>query len=173
MKKQKVIKGIKLIYLLTLISTISFSVYAQADKKADGEGVKWYTYDEAIELIEYHPKKILLFLEADWCSICKEMKREIFPRTDINSIMNEKFYPVRIDIESNKQLMYQGEKISEKQLSKRMKIYATPTFIFLDEREVILGNKPGFIDAEELKNLLAYIYSDAYQLVSFQEYQEK
>lgn len=143
-------------------------VYAQqAYKKED---IEWYSFNDAIELAKDHNKKVMLFMEADWCSVCKKMKKKVFPDQDVQDIMRTKFYPVRMDIESDQKLTYQQKEMSFKAFSKYMNMYATPTFIFLDEKGKVIGNKPGYMETEELMTLLRYIYTNAYENKTFEEY---
>lgn len=63
--------------------------------------------------------------------------------------------------------------MSQIEFSKNMKLYATPTFIFLNHDESVIGNKPGFIDTKELADLLRYVHTDAYLTQSYQEFIEQ
>ncbi|MEX0843962.1 MAG: thioredoxin fold domain-containing protein [Balneolaceae bacterium] len=162
------IKIVVITCVFLFIQSITNSLIAQSDL---GIGLEWHEYEEAVELAEKNEKTIMLFMEADWCSVCKRMKREVFPDKEIQYLLNENFYIVSIDIESGKNMLYQQENITQKAFSKQMNLFATPTFIFLDFDETVIGSKPGFMDKNELKQLLEFIYSDAYKSKSFADFQ--
>ncbi len=156
-----------------LILTI-FSVHTlNAQEAEDRTNMQWYGFDEATELAVEHQKKVMLFMEADWCTVCKRMKREVFPKPEVQELLSQYFYPVRVDIESEEVITYQGETMSELAFSKNMNLYATPTFIFLDDDGSVIGNIPGFIGTKKLISLLQFIHTDAYKDQTFEEFIEQ
>lgn len=160
---------IKLILFAGLSLVITFS--ANAQEINNESNIDWLSYNEAKKLAYNNEKKMMLFMEADWCSVCKRMKREVFPDKEIQYLLNENFYIVTIDIESDKKMVFQKENITQKAFSKQMNLFATPTFIFLDFDESVIGSNPGFMDENELIQLLEFIYSDAYKSKSFADFQ--
>jgi thioredoxin-related protein len=134
------------------------------------EGITWYKFEEAQKLAKKSNKKVLVFAEASWCTYCKRMKSEVFPKPDVQEAMTSYFYPVKIDIESERKLIFQNSKMTERQFSRKMRVSATPTFIFLDKNSSILGTQPGFLKHEIYRTLLTYIGTDAYQDQKFKTY---
>lgn len=132
----------------------------------------WIPFDQMVESNQDQPKKIMLFMEADWCSVCKRMKREVFPNPAIQTLLSEHFYPVRIDIESDEEIIFADERITKKELSKEFGIRGTPTIIFLDSDFSVIGNKVGYSDQKEFTTLLKFINEEEYNHTSFDEYQQ-
>jgi thioredoxin-related protein len=149
---------IKILLTGILVLTLSGGMLAQTESY----GITWLSLEEAIESAKNDPKKVMLFMEAEWCTLCKKMKKEVFPDSEIQTMINNNFYAVRIDIESNESIIYEDKKWTKKELSKDFGLYATPTFIFLDSDESMIGNKPGYMDREEFMDLLTFVANEEY-----------
>lgn len=137
-----------------------------------GDSSPWVSFDEMVESNQNQPKKIMLFMEAEWCGICKRMKREVFPDPTIQTLLNDHFYPIRVDIESEEQIQFADERVTKKALSKEFGIRGTPTVIFLDTDYSVIGNKVGFSDRDEFTALLKFISEEEYNQASFEEYMQ-
>lgn len=111
-------------------------------------------------------------MEADWCGICKRMKREVFPDQNVQNILSNHFYPVRIDIESKEKVMFGEQYISKMELSKTLGVHGTPTIIFLEEDFSVIGNNVGFLDTEKTIDLLTFIKDEQYRNSSFDAYMQ-
>ncbi|WP_428236576.1 thioredoxin family protein [Gracilimonas sp.] len=138
----------------------------------ESAAMQWYDFEEASRLSIEYDNDLFLFMEADWCGICKRMHREVFTDSTIQSLLSTYFYPVRIDIESKEKLTFNGQRMTSKAFSKKMKMNATPTAIFLQPDHIVIGSKPGFMDVIELSVLLKYIQSDAWERTSLGEYRD-
>lgn len=133
----------------------------------------WHNLEEAQSQAESEQKKIFIFAEAEWCAYCKQMKREIFPQAKVQKLIEEHFYPVSIDIESNNAIVFNGNKMTEREFSREMRVSATPTIIFIDERGEVLGVQPGFIEEPVFISLLEYIGNNHMVEEDFEEFLER
>lgn len=150
---------------LMLALFFAFGVNAQSPDETD---VNWISYEDAIEQVE--EKKMMVFLEAEWCMVCKRMHQEVFTNDEVSSLINRDFFAVKMDIESNDRIPVNGGMVSKMEYSKSIGIYGTPTILFLDSSEDIIGNFVGYSDSAEMVTLLSYIVSDAYLTESLEEY---
>ena len=151
--------------LLMMVLPLVSLVKGQSPDKSD---VSWISYAEAAKQAE--AKKLMIFLEAEWCMVCKRMHREVFTNDEVFSLINRGFYLVRMDIESVAMIPVKGKMISKKESSKSIGIYGTPTILFLNSKEEVIGNFVGYSDAEDMISLLTYITSDAYLTESLGSY---
>lgn len=158
-------KQVTIIIVMMLALPFVSDVNAQSTNET---GVNWISYAEAIKQAE--EKKVMIFLEAEWCMVCKRMHREVFTNDEVFSLINSDFFAVKMDIESDDQIPVNGDMVSKKEYSKNIGIYGTPTILFLNSREDIIGNFVGYSDSWEMVTLLNYIASDAYLTVSLEEY---
>jgi|AntRauTorcE11897_2_1112592.scaffolds.fasta_scaffold00437_20 thioredoxin-related protein len=148
-----------------LVMILSGKLSAQNDSSE----ISWISLEKALETQKEGHKKIMLFMEADWCTLCKKMKKEVFPEPEVWSLINNKFYSVRIDIESEETVMYGGKKWTKKELSQEFGLYATPTFIFMDTDQSVIGNKPGYMDKQDFKDLLNFVANEEYKKEGFKD----
>lgn len=155
--------------VMVLLLVGAYPIYGQQSQTAN---MQWYDFEEARQLTAENEKDLFLFMEADWCGICKRMHREVFTDSTIQSLLSTYFYPVRIDIESKEKLTFNGKRMTSKAFSKKMKLNATPTAIFLQPDHTVIGSKPGFMDVSELSALLKYIHTDAWERTSLEEYRD-
>lgn len=152
---------------LLLLLALPLTAAAQEEEPLD-----WHAMSEAQQLARENGRKIFVFAEAEWCTYCKRMRSEIFPREDVQSLMEEHYYPVSVDIESDERLTFNGSTMSERAFSRNMRVSATPTLIILDESGEVMGVQPGFLPADVFVPLLEYVVSDSYGKMAFKEYLE-
>ncbi len=161
-----------MILLLFVSLLLGFSIsQAQTEEKRNTQtNITWYELGEAQKLAMENDKKVLVFAEASWCSFCKKMKREVFPDTNIKAETSKHFYPVKIDIESEEKVTFNGNEMTQRQFSKHMNVSATPTFFFLEGDGSIIGTKPGYVKKDVYQTLLTYVGTEAYNQIEFEEY---
>lgn len=153
--------------LLMMVFPFASEVVGQSTDKSN---VNWVSFAEAAKQADAEEKKLMIFLEAEWCMVCKRMHEEVFTKSNVFSLLNRGFYPVRMDIESDTMIPVKGKWVSKKEFSKDIGIYGTPTILFLNSNEEVIGNFVGYSDAEDMINLLTYIASDAYLTESLESY---
>jgi thioredoxin-related protein len=167
----------KAIFLIIILSAglIKFS-FAQETK------VKWYTIEEALELNKTQERKIFIDVYTDWCGWCKKMEATTFTHPAIAKILNEDYYAVRFDAETNDTINFAGQKfINEGNRSRSPHQLAVallqgkmsyPSVAYLNENNQLLTAVPGFYSADRLEPLLKFFAEDAFKSVSFEEYQK-
>lgn len=154
-----------LIGLFVLLFGI-FPTTAQSD-------INWKPLSEAQELAKENSKKVMLFAEAEWCGYCKKMYDEVFPKQTVQDSLNKYFYPVKIDIESDREIVFNGSSLTERQLARKFRVSSTPTFIFLDQDGNTIGRQPGFLPTDIFDKLVAFVGSNLTGKQSFKQYLKK
>lgn len=134
------------------------------------KAITWYELKEAQQLAQKNDKKVLIYAEAVWCSYCQKMEKEVFPLGGVIDTMAEYYYPVRLDIESDKKHEFNGEVLTGSQFARKYRVQGTPTTFFINKEGKILGAQPGFIPADTFESLLRFVGTDAYQETSFDDY---
>jgi len=138
------------------------SVYNESD-------IQWQALEEAQYLAKEDNKPLFIFVEAEWCGTCKAMLREVFPQENVREEV-QNFHLVSIDVDSRKEVTFNGESLTEREFAQAMQVQGTPTMIFVDSGGEVMGRQPGFMDAEELIKLLRYVRSDQFGEVPFSEF---
>jgi thioredoxin-related protein len=154
MQMNELIKGFqKPDYLKEKLSFFAFGKTANVKKPAS---VKWMKFEDAIAALEKEPRKIFVDIYADWCGWCKVLDKNTFSDADVAKILNEQFYPVKMDAESKNVLTVNGTKMTESELAaslaatKEGERYSLPTMIVLSEQPAVLtriqgAQKPDFM----------------------------
>jgi len=155
-------KGVKFKYLFVigLIAAIANVGFGQSEE------VKWHTLAEAIELSEKEPRKIFLDVMTVWCGWCKKMDREVFSQSTIVNLLNDQYYPVRLDAQQKEDIEFKGEtfkyemygqkgfnRFAVELLSGKM---GFPSLVFLDEDFNLIQSLEGYHEASRLALVLSY-----------------
>lgn len=108
----------------------------------------WLTdLDSAIRQAKAENKPVFIDFRADWCTICRELERNVFPRPEIGALL-EKMVPVKIDATTSTEAV---EKVLQ-----QYSVIGLPTLIILspEGKEIHELRMIGDITAEQLaKNL--------------------
>ncbi len=167
----------KVIFLILVISAglIKFSFAQEAT-------VKWYSIEEALELNKIQERKIFIDVYTDWCGWCKKMEATTFTHPAITKILNEDYYAVRFDAETNDTINFAGQRfINEGNRSRSPHQLAVallqgkmsyPSVAYLNEKNQLLTAVPGFYSADRLEPLLKFFAEDAFKSISFEEFQK-
>lgn len=145
-------------------------VRAQETDATAADAIQWYSMEEAQKLAAQNGKKVMVFAETSWCVYCKKMHEEVFPKQAVIDSMNAYFYPVRIDIESNRAMRYNGKQLTQRQFAISTRMQATPTMFFIDGDGEKLGAQPGFMPAQTFSRLLGFVGSEAFREMEFKKY---
>ena len=68
--------------------------------------VKWMSWEEAAAANDKQPKKIFVDVYTNWCGWCKKMDASTFKEADVVKILNEKFYPVKLNAEQKESIFW-------------------------------------------------------------------
>ena len=88
----------KLILLPAIVLLIASS--ALVNKPEEKATIKWLTLEEAYKLNQKNPKKIFVDVYTNWCGWCKRMDRDTFQDAKVAEFVNENFYAVKLNAES-------------------------------------------------------------------------
>jgi len=128
------------------------------------------TMSNAQKQAELHDKKIIVDVYTVWCTWCKKLENEIYPDPRIGAIVNEYFYVVRIDAESQEEIVYNGRKIKMADFAQLLGVSTYPSTVFIDRNGTTIGQQSGFMEVEVFEKLLAFVGSSAYRTMQFDEF---
>lgn len=121
----------------------------------DTREITWYTLEEAQEKSVESDKDIMVFAVTEWCVYCKAMDRKAFRNSQIVTKINDHFYPVRIDIESDEAIIFNAEKVTKAQFAERYDINIPPMILFINQKGEVLYDYTGFISEDVFRQLLS------------------
>jgi len=170
-------KYILQLLFIVIIAGFSPQIFAQ---KAE---VKWYTFEEAVELNQQEQRKIFIDVYTDWCGWCKKMDANTFTHPAIAQLLNEKYYAVKFDAESRDTIKFGGQQFINGGNSSRSPHQLAvallqgkmsyPSVAYMNENNQLLTAVPGYYTPEKLEPILRYFADNAYKTQSFEEYQSE
>lgn len=165
------------ITVVLVIIAFSFKSFAQEAK------VKWYTFEEAIELNKKEQRKIFIDVYTDWCGWCKKMDATTFTNPSIAKILNEEYYAVKFDAEQKEEIIFKGHtykfvangrrgyhELAAALLQGKM---SYPSVAYLNENSDLLTAVPGYQTPDRLEPILMFFAEDAFKSQTFDEYSKK
>ncbi len=168
-----------MIRLLTLVLFITFLTNILSGQNP----VKWYSFEEAIELQKVEQRKIVIDVYTEWCGWCKRMDKSTFQKEHIANYLNEKYYPVKLDAEQKEVINFAGQKFNfvdqgkgksyhefALAVTKGQKSY--PTIVFIDEAMNIIQSIPGFRTAQEFETIMTYFGENQHKAVPWSSYKD-
>ncbi len=144
------------VLVLTVLGTAMTASATQAD---DG-GIQWVSYAEGRQRGAAENKKVFVVFNADWCRYCLKMEKETFQDPTVIAYVNRNFVPVTVNSDK------------EQEVAADYNVKGLPSTWFISEKGERIGNRPGFIAAEEMLTILKYIGSDSYLNMSYQAFVE-
>jgi thioredoxin-related protein len=162
--------------LLLLTAGVLFSPHNETpghkldEHQTDDPKTEWVDIETAQELSKEDGHPVFLFFEAEWCGTCKRMLRTVFPQPEVDRLLSENYHAVSIDLDSRKEILFNGQKLTKRSLARELEIEATPTLLFLNSAGEELGRFLGFLDEDDFKRLLVYVTSDQFNEVSFEDF---
>ncbi len=143
--------------------------------------VKWKTLDETSELHKKQPRKMLLNLYNYNKISSTLMRTQTFNQPDIAKYLNEKYYPVSIDVFTKDTLQIKGiDYINEDKPHKyhQLPIAALegkmifPSFIILDEDNKVIEKFQRYLTPDDIEIILHYYGEDKYKEQTIEEFKK-
>ena len=139
----------KLKALQTLAIVLLVPVALTLSSMALGQEIQWHTYHDGMARGKFENKRVFIHFWAEWCAACKTMEKNTFSDPDVIAALNENFIPVKVN--ADREVTTAG----------MYRVQALPDNWFIATDGEIIGNRPGYIPPDLLKNILKIILSDS------------
>lgn len=162
--------------LIITFIILNISIYAQ-----DSVKVKWYSITEACKLAKISERPIFVDVYTEWCGWCKKMDAVTFSDPMVASYLNSHFYPVKLDAESEKDIVYNDTtytnefvgKLDENGMPYRRKVHSLaikllggrmsyPTTVYIVLSKNIIAPVPGYSLPDDIQPILLYFGEGVY-----------
>lgn len=161
-----IMKILKSLLLTTSLILITVTISA-------GQSLNPTALDTALKSAKESGKKVLIDVYAEWCPYCEKMHTEVYTETGIIEAVNEHFYLVKINIESENEVNFLGNRMTESEFAKMLNSSSLPTTFFMNSSGELLGMQPGLLPADVFEDLLTFVGSDSFESLSFEEYRNR
>ena len=143
--------------------------------------LKWYTWEEAVELNKTAPKKIFVDVFTDWCGWCKRMDSATFTDPEVAAYMAANFYPVKLNAEQKEDIKFNGETFSYIADAGKRGIHSLayslldghmsyPSFVYLNEKYERVTISPGYKEPADIIKELKFVAEEKYNTQSWDDY---
>jgi thioredoxin-related protein len=167
-------------FVIIIIFFLGIGIYLLSQ---DNKNVKWYTFEEAVELAKKNPKKLFIDVYTDWCGWCKVMDRNTFEHPVISTYLNENFYPVKFNAESTKPVKFSGKTFINEGTGLQRNPHqlaiallqgqmAYPSVAYMNEDLQLLTAVPGYFTPEELEPIIKFFGENSYKKISYEEFRK-
>lgn len=135
-----------------------------------GTEFEWLTMPNAQKLAEANDKKIVVAVYTDWCTWCRKLENEVYPDPKIEAVISEYYYVVKVNAESDEEMVFNGHKIRMSDFAQQLGITSYPTTVFIGSDGKTIGQQNGYMEVEVFEKLLAYVGSNSYRHMQFDEF---
>lgn len=123
--------------------------------------------DEATEA----GRHVLLFFQLNNCPYCDRMLREVFESDPLMSYIQAHFDVIAINVLGDREIAFNEElSVTEKVLSERLRVRATPGILFLDADNKPVVRVDGYRSPQRFDHILRFVSSKAYRTQSLGDY---
>jgi thioredoxin-related protein len=177
---------IKRILAVALAATMAVAPAAAQEIGDDGLHVAPWLHETFKDLREdlaeanANGQRFAVIIEQRGCIYCREMHEEVFIDPEIEQMLNEDFFFVRVDMYGGTEVTdFDGEMMSESDAVRRWRTLFTPTIMFFPEEvpedatavEAAVAVMPGAFARGTTRNMLHWVLEEGYNSEeSFQAY---
>jgi len=123
-----------------------FTTPKENDKAEIRKGIDFYKgdYHEALEKAKQEKKLVFVYIYANWCGVCKALKKNTFRDKSVGKLYNKEFVNLALN----------GEKGEGAEIAKGIGLRSYPTLLYLDGGSGrILTRVSGYKSVTEFINL--------------------
>ncbi len=161
----------KKICLLLLVFLLSFQGFSQ-------NKINWISLEEAYKNVSIKPKKVIIDVYTGWCGWCKVMDQKTFTNPEVIKYINENYYAVKFDAESQKDVkigntVYKydaANKANQAAIALLGGKMSFPSMVYLDEKFNMIQPIPGYQDAKAFHQIITFIGGDFHKKEDFEKY---
>ncbi|MHB1155792.1 MAG: thioredoxin family protein [Phycisphaerales bacterium] len=119
------------VMLIVLMSVMGYSYYTPANVIAWADDLP-AARAKSVET----GKPILMEFSAAWCPACRAVKRNVWPDSRVEFVVNSRTIPLAVDVDA------------QRDLASQYGVNGIPAFIVTDATGQVLARKDGYVDAD-------------------------
>lgn len=143
--------------------------------------IKWMSIEEAYAKAQVNPKKTIIDVYTGWCGWCKVMDKKTFKNPEVVRYINENYYAVKLDAESQKDINVGGKtykynaqnRVNEAAVTLLQGKMSYPSIVYLDEKFNMIQPIPGYMEARQFHEVITFLGDNHHKKESFEDYKSK
>ena len=144
-----------MMFRLLFLAVVSMAMSCFAAPPMQRSVVHWMSYNEAFEKAKKGPKLIFVDLYADWCLPCRVMDANVYTDPTVASLLNSRFYAVKLDVDSKEKITCDGEhKNVQECMTQVWELSTLPSFVLLAPKGLSILTVTDSMSPQELQSLL-------------------
>jgi len=120
-------------------------------------------------------KHLMIFMDLDGCPYCAKMLDEsFFPKNTTSDFIKAHFDVIKVRIGGSQEITWDDDTVmSEKEFGDKMKVYFTPSILFLDGDKKLVARVDGYRSKENFLDILKYVDGKYYKKMEIDEFLDK
>jgi thioredoxin-related protein len=152
---------------LWVVMVLCFALSSFAAPPAKPNLVRWVDYTEALKQAKDSNKIVFVDLYAEWCIPCRIMDANTYSDPTVASILNTKFIPVKLDVDSEDTISCDGKrKTVQRCYFDVWNLSVLPAFVLIAPKGLSIMTVKDSFTAEEMKYLLLQILDKEKEWIS-------
>ena len=162
---------LKSIFFLAVVF-VKFTASTYAD--ANDAKVNWLTMEEAQERFSEEPRLIFVDVYTSWCGWCRRMTSETYAHPQIARLLNDNFYPVKLNAEQEEPIVFKGVTYENENIGQRRATHnfaiallqgrmSYPSVVFFDDNLQLITAIPGFRPPKAMEGVLTFFKDGVYK----------
>ncbi len=159
-------------------------LFLKINAQNNNSGIKWMTWEQAVELNRTKPRKIVVDVFTDWCGWCKRMDKGAFMDPAVAAYVNDKFYAVKLNAEQKTDIQFNEEVFKfipndNGRGGVHSLAYALldgklgyPTMVYLNEKYERIMISPGFKETPDMLKELRFAAEEYYSKTTWEKYRD-
>lgn len=140
-----------------VLSVLFFSFFSLFAVENTPPKVQWKPYSQALEQSSKDKKMVFTYLWATWCISCRTMEKNVFSDSTVVNILNTKFHPVKLDVNSKEDIVCDGKrKTVERCFFDIWNLNGVPSFVLIAPKGLSILTLTQTLEAAEMRHLLKH-----------------
>lgn len=129
-------------------------------------------FPSEVEAAAEEDKQLVIMFHQTGCPYCDKMRSRVLPDPKVDAYYSKNFVMVESNIRGDLNVVSpDGEEMLEKELARKMRVRATPVFVFFDKKGKDVLRLTGFLDAERFNKAGRFVVDEVYKTkTSFYRY---
>ncbi len=123
-----------------------------------------HNYQEEIADAAAEGKRLILMFHYAGCPYCDKMRARVFPDKSVDAYFSEHFVMIETDIKGDIPCVApSGEETTMKQVARKLRVRATPVFVFFDKDGKQVTRATGYMDPKTFIATGEYVVDEVYK----------